>query len=90
MNSLKDSFLRSSYFSFNESDLLRNSPCFTLSSNSTNYELIDKNQNFQKNLKNYDDEEYNLNYCIDLNRQEMEKRLKNESDYDMRIFCIFF
>jgi hypothetical protein len=32
-----------------------------------------------------------MNYTIELTRQELEKRLKNESDYDMKIFCkIYF
>jgi hypothetical protein len=40
---------------------------------------------------NEEENEYNLNYTIDLTRQELEKRLKNESDYDMKMFCnIYF
>lgn len=42
------------------------------------------------NLKNnFEDEEYNLNYTIELTRQELENCFKRESDKDMKIFCNF-
>jgi len=43
------------------------------------------------NLKNnFDDEEFNINYTIELTRQELELRLKKETDNDMRLFCNYF
>ena len=78
INSFQDSFIRDSISM--ESDLIKANHSFDLSE-------LDNFENFRNN---YDDEDYNLNYTIELTRQELERRLKNESDYDMRMFCNLF
>ncbi len=69
----KESTMNMSY----ESDSYKNSDVYSLCE-------IDTIDNFKNN---YDDEEYNINYTIELTRQELEMRLKRESDIDMRTFC---
>jgi len=62
-----------------ESDSYKNNDVYSLCE-------IDNIDHFKNN---FDDDEYNINYTIDLTRQELELRLKRETDKDMRIFCIY-
>ena len=39
---------------------------------------------------NFDDEENNINYTIELTKEELLLRLNKESDKDMRTFCNIF
>jgi hypothetical protein len=60
-----------------ESDSYKNNDVYSLCE-------IDTIDNFKNN---FDDEEYNINYTIELTRQELELRLKRETDKDMKTFC---
>lgn len=71
----RDSTISMSY----ESDSYKNNDVYSLCE-------IDTIDNFKNN---FDDEEYNINYTIELTRQELELRLKRETDKDMKIFCKF-
>lgn len=70
----RDSTISMSY----ESDSYRNNDVYSLCE-------IDTIDNFKNN---FDDDDYNINYTIDLTRQELELRLKRETDKDMRTFCM--
>lgn len=69
----RDSTISMSY----ESDSYKNNDVYSLCE-------IDTIDNFKNN---FDDEEYNINYTIELTRQELELRLKRETDKDMKTFC---
>ena len=69
----RDSTISMSY----ESDSYKNNDVYSLCE-------IDTIDNFKNN---FDDDEYNINYTIELTRQELELRLKRETDKDMKTFC---
>lgn len=69
----RDSTISMSY----ESDSYKNNDVYSLCE-------IDTIDGFKNT---FDDEEYNINYTIELSRQELELRLKRETDIDMKTFC---